>query len=64
MVSFLVFFNFPFFFYFNLKFKGRKTPNNTPNKAAVKTPSGGDRFIPNRSTTNFELGHYMVNSFF
>lgn len=35
---------------------GRKT---TPN--AVKTPSGGDRFIPNRSTTNFDLGHYKVS---
>lgn len=38
-------------------FVGRKTP--TPNK--VVTPSGGDRFIPNRSTTNFELGHYLVS---
>lgn len=36
---------------------GRKT---TPNNA-VKTPSGGDRFIPNRSASNFDLGHYKVN---
>jgi cell division cycle protein 20 (cofactor of APC complex) len=44
-------------------FKGRKTP--TPNKtAAPKTPSGasngGDRFIPNRAATNFELGNYLM----
>ncbi|KAJ6648302.1 Cell division cycle protein 20 like [Pseudolycoriella hygida] len=38
------------------KSPGRKT--TTPN--AVKTPSGGDRFIPNRSTTNFDLGHYKI----
>jgi len=25
-----------------------------------KTPNGGDRFIPVRSSTNFELGHYKV----
>lgn len=37
--------------------KNRKTP--TPNKGS-ETPSGGDRFIPNRGTTNFELGHYLV----
>ncbi|XP_076658822.1 cell division cycle 20 protein fzy isoform X2 [Halictus rubicundus] len=30
--------------------KGRSTP--------AKTPSGGDRFIPSRATTNFDLGHY------
>ncbi|EDS30587.1 cell division cycle 20 [Culex quinquefasciatus] len=23
-------------------------------------PSGGDRFIPNRNTTDFDLGHFMV----
>uniref|UniRef100_U5EZT8 Putative anaphase promoting complex cdc20 cdh1 and ama1 subunit n=1 Tax=Corethrella appendiculata TaxID=1370023 RepID=U5EZT8_9DIPT len=39
------------------KSPGRKTP--TPNKNS-KTPSGGDRFIPSRNTTNFELGHYMI----
>lgn len=42
---------------------GRKTP--TPNKGAgPKTPNGGgggDRFIPNRASTNFDLGHYKVS---
>lgn len=41
------------------KSPGRKTP--TPNKGATRTPSGGDRFIPSRAGTNFELGHYMVS---
>lgn len=27
----------------------------------AKTPSGGDRFIPSRSTMNFDLGHYKVS---
>ncbi|KAF5278625.1 hypothetical protein FQA39_LY00667 [Lamprigera yunnana] len=31
----------------------------TPNKGA-KTPSGGDRFIPTRSTTDFELGNFKL----
>lgn len=38
----------------------------TPSKAPPKTPShntGGDRFIPNRGATNFELGHYLVSNF-
>lgn len=39
------------------KSPGRKTP--TPNKHAV-TPTAGDRFIPNRATTDFELANYMV----
>lgn len=34
---------------------GKKTPGK-----GSKTPSGGDRFIPNRTTTQFELGHYKV----
>lgn len=41
---------------------GRKTPTQ-----GSKTPSGsngGDRFIPNRGATNFELGNYLVSSFF
>lgn len=38
--------------------KCKKTP--TPSKG-IKTPSGGDRFIPNRGTSNFELGHYLVS---
>ncbi|XP_052774449.1 cell division cycle protein 20 homolog [Mya arenaria] len=41
-----------------------KTPKSggkkTPGKGA-KTPNGGDRFIPNRSTTQFDLGHFMIN---
>ncbi|XP_052256231.1 cell division cycle protein 20 homolog isoform X2 [Dreissena polymorpha] len=39
-----------------------KTPRSakkTPGKGA-KTPAGGDRFIPNRSTTQFELGQYLM----
>lgn len=54
-----------------VNFKGKKTPGKspsrktpTPNKAvaAAKTPNGGggDRFIPSRATTNFDLGHYKV----
>lgn len=45
---------------------GKKTPGKSPSRKTItpnknaKTPSGGDRFIPNRATTNFELGHYMV----
>lgn len=37
----------------------------TPSKAPPKTPNnptGGDRFIPNRGATNFELGHYLVSN--
>ncbi|KAK3602383.1 hypothetical protein CHS0354_026271 [Potamilus streckersoni] len=42
-----------------------KTPKSggkskTPNKP--KTPIGGDRFIPNRSTTQFELGYYKLTT--
>lgn len=54
----------------SVNFKGKKTPGKspgrktpTPNKAvaAAKTPcGGGDRFIPNRVTSNFELGHYKM----
>lgn len=34
---------------------------STPKKSkAPKTPNGGDRFIPNRSTTQFDLAHYKV----
>lgn len=53
----------------------KKTPAKTPKKSpstnstsrtpsstkGSKTPNGGDRFIPDRSATNFELGHYKVN---
>lgn len=36
-------------------FTGKKTPGK-----GAKTPNGGDRFIPNRSTTQFDLGHYKI----
>ncbi|CRK91120.1 CLUMA_CG004808, isoform A [Clunio marinus] len=45
------------------KSPGRKTPTrggNVINNNGSKTPSGGDRFIPNRVATNFELGHYLM----
>ncbi|XP_002742040.1 cell division cycle protein 20 homolog [Saccoglossus kowalevskii] len=41
--------------------KKTKTPGKTPGK--TKTPSktlSGDRFIPSRSTTSFDLGHYKL----
>lgn len=38
---------------------GRST-TPTPNKGA-KTPNGGDRFIPCRSNSNFDLGHFKIN---
>ncbi|XP_015515119.1 cell division cycle protein 20 homolog isoform X2 [Neodiprion pinetum] len=47
--------------------RGKKTPakatKKSPSRASTtpaKTPSGGDRFIPSRSTTNFDLGHYKL----
>lgn len=42
---------------------GRKTPTHNGNGS--KTPSGGgggDRFIPNRAATNFDLSHFLVSS--
>lgn len=33
--------------------------SKTPAKAP-KTPSGGDRFIPNRNATQFDLGHFKI----
>lgn len=40
---------------------GRKTPTNGMNGGSgSKTPSGGDRFIPNRGAMDFELGNYLV----
>ncbi|WAR22779.1 CDC20-like protein [Mya arenaria] len=35
--------------------------HKTPKSGGAKTPNGGDRFIPNRSTTQFDLGHFMIN---
>lgn len=40
------------------KSPGRST-SPTPNKGA-KTPNGGDRFIPVRTASNFDLGHFQV----
>ncbi|CAG9822770.1 unnamed protein product [Phaedon cochleariae] len=48
-------------------FQKNKTPSKTP-KRSSKTPTpnkssrtpGGDRFIPSRSTTNFDLAHYKL----
>ncbi|XP_055599474.1 cell division cycle protein 20 homolog [Uranotaenia lowii] len=36
---------------------GKTTKGQTPSQ---KLPSGGDRFIPNRATTDFDLGHFIV----
>ncbi|KAL1131966.1 hypothetical protein AAG570_011577 [Ranatra chinensis] len=56
-----------------LTVEGKKTPSKTPSKTpkkspgetifisySSKTPSGGDRFIPTRSASNFDLGHFKV----
>nr|XP_014096792.2 cell division cycle protein 20 homolog [Bactrocera oleae] len=59
---------------YNTSFSGVNPPSRTPRKVSgdtkckktptpskgTKTPSGGDRFIPNRGTSNFELGHYLI----
>ncbi|XP_005092134.1 cell division cycle protein 20 homolog [Aplysia californica] len=42
-----------------------KTPNSagrkkTPGAKPPKTPTAGDRFIPNRSVNNFDLAHYKI----
>ncbi|GLV44001.1 fizzy [Carabus blaptoides fortunei] len=52
----------------------KKTPSKTPSKSkspsrsttptpnkGAKTPNGGDRFIPSRSNSNFDLGHFKIN---
>lgn len=42
---------------------GNSGNKNSPTKTKGQTPSqktGGDRFIPNRNTTDFDLGHFMV----
>ena len=47
----------------NLYYK-RKLPGKekkTPGKGS-KTPSASDRFIPNRASTQFELGHYLLTN--
>ncbi|XP_029168522.1 cell division cycle protein 20 homolog [Nylanderia fulva] len=45
--------------------KSKKTPSKGTKKSPsrvtpAKTPNGGDRFIPSRSTTNFELSHFKI----
>jgi len=40
---------------------GRKTPSKSPARGA-EAKAGADRFIPCRSTTQFELGHYKLTS--
>ncbi|XP_078484737.1 cell division cycle protein 20 homolog [Ciona intestinalis] len=43
-----------------------KTPGklkpSSKNSSLNRTPGHGDRFIPNRQATNFELGHYRIVS--
>lgn len=43
-----------------------KTPgtnsSKTPNKTPTRGGTAGDRFIPNRSTTQAELGHFLVST--
>ncbi|XP_014251198.1 cell division cycle protein 20 homolog [Cimex lectularius] len=40
----------------------KKTPSKTPkpSPARGKSPCGGDRFIPNRSATDFNMGHFKL----
>ncbi|KAH8410414.1 hypothetical protein KR215_004034 [Drosophila sulfurigaster] len=56
---------------YNTSFSGVQASTKTPGKNSEakakksmttpsKTPGGGDRFIPNRAATNFELAHYLV----
>ncbi|XP_017889126.1 cell division cycle protein 20 homolog [Ceratina calcarata] len=40
--------------------RNKKTPCKGSKRSPAKTPSGGDRFIPSRSTTNFDLGYYKI----
>lgn len=50
-------------------YENKKTPGKTPGKSPgcksnPVTPghqAGGDRFIPSRSASNFDLGHFLVN---
>lgn len=56
---------------YNTSFSGVQVSTKTPGKSGdaktkkgttpTKTPGGGDRFIPNRAATNFELAHFLVN---
>lgn len=60
---------------YNTSFSGVQAPTKTPGKSSegkskkstttpTKTPGGGDRFIPNRAATNFELAHFLVRIWF
>lgn len=42
----------------------KKTPNKSksPGRSPGRTPIAGDRFIPMRSATNFEMGHFKLNA--
>nr|CAB3229173.1 cell division cycle protein 20 homolog [Phallusia mammillata] len=44
-----------------VKTPGKLKPSSK-NSSLSKTPSRGDRFIPNRQATNFEVGHYKLLS--
>lgn len=39
---------------------GTFSARKTPNKKEPNTVLSGDRFIPSRSASNFDLGHYLV----
>lgn len=43
--------------------KENQQNNNNGKKISPKTPINGDRFIPDRTAMNFEIGHYLVNWF-
>lgn len=38
-----------------------KTPGKTTKLTKTPTPSKGDRFIPSRSASNFDLAHYKIS---
>ena len=42
------------------KGKGKATPNRS-GKTPTSSNTLGDRFIPNRSNTQFDVGYYMFN---
>lgn len=47
----------------SLSFSGKSTSGKSKKQLKTpKTPSAGDRFIPNRASTQFELGYYKVMS--
>ncbi|XP_033242689.1 cell division cycle protein 20 homolog [Drosophila miranda] len=43
------------------KTPGKSSGSARKSKKSTKTPDGGDRFIPNRTATNFELAHFLMN---